>query len=168
MTFIRLPSETLMWKSYSWAPSQATGFLWIRVAKAVSWEGPCLKDLELPLLSWLPAVLTLGGGCSFHLQPEMWQMNQMLLEIPLWHWFIAGQEERAVSGVQGCFGSPGGRCQDLHPCTATSTCTFLFQLYLNLTIQIQNCVEKVLSSPVEKDLFKTTKDLFVLYGIVPQ
>lgn len=74
-----------------------------------------VMDLELPPLSSLPAVLTLGGGCSFHLQPEIRKTNEMLLEILLWHWFTTGQRERTVSGMLGCFGSPGGRCQGAAP-----------------------------------------------------
>lgn len=75
-----------------------------RVPVSRSWN--CLSSPDRRQFSrWV------NGGCGFHLQPEIWQMNQLLLEIPLWHWFTAGQEERAVSGMLGCFGSPGGRCQ---------------------------------------------------------
>lgn len=62
-------------------------------------------------------------------------------------------------------GALGEGARELHPRSATSTCTLLFQLYMNLKTRIQNYVEKVLSFPAEKDLFGTT---FVLYGIVPQ
>lgn len=114
MTFVRLPSETLTWKSYSWAPSQATGFLWTRVARAVSWEGPCHgSGIAFPLLTTSSSHA--GWGLQLHLQPEIWKMNEMLLEILTWHWFTAGQKERTVSGKLGCFGSPWGRCQGAAP-----------------------------------------------------
>lgn len=63
------------------------------------------------IASSLLTVLTLAGGCSFRLQPEIWNTNKTLLEILPWHWLTTGQKERTVSGILVCFGSPGGRCQ---------------------------------------------------------
>lgn len=123
---ICLPSETFVWKSYSWAPSQATGFLSIRVARAVSWEGPCLRDLELPLLSsqfshWLGAAASVYSQRYGTRTRRCWKSSRGT---------GLQQGKRRGQCLESWFvlGALGEGARQLHPCSAMSICTFLFQL----------------------------------------